>query len=368
MPRHLHIAPQADLTPELFLAALVDLGASPDAVRNGLLHCDFPGGPGFQLDFRRAEADGAAGTECLVRRRDASPAVEEIRSWAAGPSPAALSPTAHRRVLAGLDLLARSGACASTEPTALLAACALALDLLAVTTVTSDALPLPPAAQPATLAVLRGAVVRGTQAEGACVTPLGAALAVSLADSFGPFPAMTLDAAGLGLGPTDGGQGRPRLRAYLGRPVDGGAARQSLLVLEANLDDLSPEVLATLPETCLLAGALDAWLTPALMKKGRPAHCLHALCGEGAASGVEEAIFRHSSTLGIRRLRVERDALTRAWEEVETPWGRVRVKVGLLGGEPVNRAPEFEDCRARAGQAGVPLKEVYAAALAGMRR
>jgi uncharacterized protein (DUF111 family) len=150
----------------------------------------------------------------------------------------------------------------------------------------------------------------------------------------------------------------------LGDTKGSGISRESLLLLEANLDDLPAELLGTLIETCLAAGAVDAWLTPALMKKGRPGHTLSALCSDDTAWSVEKALFLHSSTLGIRRTTVRRDALDRAWAEVETPWGRVRVKTGILEGEVVNRAPEFEDCRRLAQEAGVPLKAVYSAALA----
>jgi uncharacterized protein (DUF111 family) len=198
------------------------------------------------------------------------------------------------------------------------------------------------------------------------VTPTGAALARSVATSFGPPPPMVLEEVGSGFGTTPCSARPNCLRLFLGQTEERGLTRESLLVLEANLDDLPAEVLATLIETCLVAGAVDAWLTPALMKKGRPGHVLSVLCGDEVAWAVEEVVFRHSSTLGVRRTRHERDALERSYEEVETPWGAVRVKVGHLGGEIVNRAPEFEDCRRLAERAGVPLKEVYAAALAAV--
>ncbi|MBI5015582.1 MAG: LarC family nickel insertion protein [Deltaproteobacteria bacterium] len=364
MARHLHLSPQPDLSPGLFLGALVDLGAPAAALHAELDRVGWPGAARPRLTFRRAETDAGEGTECGGEAGDLP--LAQARSWAQG---SALPAGARRRFDAALDLLARPGAGHEGEPLGLLAAAILALDLLDVTSVTSDPLPVSGAwTRPATLAVLRGAAVHGVTADREPVTPLGAVLAACLADAFGPLPALTLEASGLGVAPPSGSSGERRLRLYLGHPLQAGPTRESLLVLEANLDDLSPELLATLPDTCLEAGALDAWLTPALMKKGRPAHCLSALCTEDAAAAVEEAIFRHSSTLGVRRLRVERDALARVWEEVETPWGSVRVKIGLLEGAPVNRAPEFEDCRARAREAGVPLKQVYAAAMAAARR
>jgi uncharacterized protein (DUF111 family) len=178
---------------------------------------------------------------------------------------------------------------------------------------------------------------------------------------------MVLEAVGAGFGSSEA-PGRPNcVRLFLGDSTARGFEREWLLVLEANLDDLPAEILATLIETCLEAGALDAWLTPVMMKKGRPGHVLSVLCREDAAVSIEEVVFRHSSTLGIRRKGVERDALERAWEEAGTPWGPVRIKKGILRGVVVNRAPEFEDCRRLAQESGVPVKEVYAAALSACR-
>ena len=112
------------------------------------------------------------------------------------------------------------------------------------------------------------------------------------------------------------------------------------------------------------AGARDAWLTPILMKKGRPGHQLSALCQPDAADRVEREIFLHSSTLGVRRYEVRRAGLARTQRTVTTPWGEVRVKLGYLDGELINRAPEFEDCRALAREAQVAVQQVYQAALA----
>ena len=139
---------------------------------------------------------------------------------------------------------------------------------------------------------------------------------------------------------------------------------EPLTVLEANIDDMPAELMAPLPETLIAAGARDAWLTPILMKKGRPGQLLSALCDPQTADAVERAMFVHSSTLGVRRTEVARTTLSRQLHPVDTPWGPVTVKVGLAAGVPVNCAPEFEDCRRLAEAAGVPVKQVYAAALA----
>jgi uncharacterized protein (DUF111 family) len=156
------------------------------------------------------------------------------------------------------------------------------------------------------------------------------------------------------------------LRAIFGDEAPEG--RESLLVLEANLDDLSPQFVAAALEAALAAGALDAWIAPVTMKKGRPGHLFGALVADGARAAVETAIFRETSTLGIRATRTERTALAREVVPVETEYGTVRVKIGKLGGAIVNVAPEFEDCRERAKERGVAVKEVAAAAIAAFRR
>jgi hypothetical protein len=115
------------------------------------------------------------------------------------------------------------------------------------------------------------------------------------------------------------------------------------------------------------AGALDAWVLPATMKKGRPGHLLGALATEATRAAIEGVLFRQTSTLGIRATRVERRVLERELVEVETPYGKVRVKVGRLSGAVMNVAPEFDDCRQAAERQGVPLKEVMAAALSAFR-
>src|SRR5882672_11416975 len=156
------------------------------------------------------------------------------------------------------------------------------------------------------------------------------------------------------------------VRAALGRPVAGD--REAAWVLEANLDDLSPQLVAAALDSVLAAGALDAWVAPLTMKKGRPGHLFGALVPEAARARVEAEIFKQTSTLGVRATRIERRVLDRELVEVDTAYGKVRVKVGRLSGNVLSVAPEFEDCRQAAERAGVALKEVMAAALAAFRR
>ena len=131
------------------------------------------------------------------------------------------------------------------------------------------------------------------------------------------------------------------------------------LVLSTNVDDLNPELYAYVLERLFAAGAQDAWLTPIVMKKGRPAATISVLCARERADALRRVLFRETGTLGIRTTATQKLALEREWVEVETRHGRVRVKVGRLEGRPVTVAPEFEDCVAVARESNVPARDVY---------
>ncbi len=133
--------------------------------------------------------------------------------------------------------------------------------------------------------------------------------------------------------------------------------------LETNLDDCPAEILGAVMEKLFSAGALDVWFTPIQMKKNRPAVMLSVLCEETAAATLADIIFTETSCFGLRVERVIRLKLERRFETVATPFGEIPVKLGLKAGEIVQRAPEFESCRAAAEQAGVPIRAVFAAAL-----
>ncbi len=222
-----------------------------------------------------------------------------------------------------------------------------------------------PIPSPAVLEVLRGRAMKPS-GNGERTTPTGAAILAAWTEPVDAFPALTIDATGYGAGTRRWPDAPNVLRAVLGRSVDRSDAPR-LTVLECNLDDLSPQLLAVALEAALQAGALDAWIAPLTMKKGRPGHLLGALVADDKRAAVEEALFRETSTLGVRAHAVERTALEREFVEVQTAYGPVRVKLGRRGGALVNAAPEFEDCRAAASAHGVPVKEVLAAALAAFR-
>jgi uncharacterized protein (TIGR00299 family) protein len=213
---------------------------------------------------------------------------------------------------------------------------------------------------PATLEILRDVPVR-FEGVGELTTPTGAALLKTFC-RIGPPPELVVEKVGYGVGTADFTDRPNVLRATLGTLAHGGAA--GTYVLECNLDDCSPQVLGFLVERLLELGALDAYVLPATMKKGRPGHLLGAVVGADVRDRVMDALLAESTTLGVRFHRVERTALERESREVETRFGKVRVKLGRRGGKELNAQPEYEDCRALALQHGVPLKQVWAEALA----
>jgi len=220
-----------------------------------------------------------------------------------------------------------------------------------------------PIPAPAVVELLRGAPIysRGVPVE--LVTPTGAAILASTVEGFGEMPAMQPEAVGYGAGttPTD----FPNvLRVLIGREVHAGYAgleRQTTgeLVLETNVDDLNPELYSYVLERLFAAGAQDAWLTPIVMKKGRPATMISVLCAPHLQDAIRLVLFRETGTLGIRAAPVDKLALQRDRLEVVTARGVVRVKVGRLEGAVVTVAPEYEDCAEIAREAGLPARDVY---------
>jgi uncharacterized protein (DUF111 family) len=159
------------------------------------------------------------------------------------------------------------------------------------------------------------------------------------------------------------------VRVLLGRETHAHAGNtHEVVLLETNLDDLSPELVPDAIESCFEAGALDVWTVPVTMKKGRPGIVLSALSRPEAEAPVARAILTETSALGVRVRLLQRYELERELRTVEVDGGSVRVKLGLLDGRVVNVAPEHDDCAAVARAMGVPVKSVWAAALAAARQ
>src|SRR5712692_743356 len=223
-----------------------------------------------------------------------------------------------------------------------------------------------PVPAPATLKLLQNAPVYSSGPQVELVTPTGAAIAKTLSVRFAPFPAMKIEKAGYGAGTRDFPEHPNLLRITIGEaePTDrANASYERITVLEANLDDLSPQVLAYAMERLLAEGALDVFSVPVQMKKSRPGALLTVLAKIEDANRLTRLIFAETTTLGVRRREEQRQTLSRRWETVDTTWGPVRIKIANVNGTVSNYAPEYEDCRTLAEAQHVPLRTIMQEAI-----
>ncbi|HLU49823.1 MAG TPA: LarC family nickel insertion protein, partial [Planctomycetota bacterium] len=221
--------------------------------------------------------------------------------------------------------------------------------------------PLP---APATIELLRGAPIEQRDSGFELTTPTGAALLSTLAKGFGVMPPAKVVSVGYGAGNDRPGPVPNCLRVIIlesegdeeGPPLP---QRDTVVVLETNLDDMSPEWLGHLTERLLEEGALDVAIAPILMKKSRPAHALTVIAPPALEARLAAMLFTEGTTFGVRRREVERWVLARESREIDTPWGRVRIKIGRRGDEIVSAAPEHEDLRRAAASSGLSLRELH---------
>lgn len=385
MSQVLYLEPVGGIAGDMFLALAVDLGVDPAAIEAALQGLQVPG---WKLVTSRAERHAITGTHLdvvLDARDQPHRALSDIQKLIAGAK--TMSEGAKARALEIFQVIGEAEAKIHGVPVedvhfhevgavdSIVDVCgaAVAVELLGAQTIFSAPPPLGsglvktahgslPVPVPATIEILRGVPVR-FEGVGELTTPTGAALLKVLAQ-VGPPPELTIDKVGYGVGTKDFRDRANVLRGSLGTPAHSYAG--GTFVIEANLDDCSPQLLGHAIERLLALGALDAWVTPATMKKSRPGHVLGVVVGADQREQAVECILRETPTLGVRFQRVERVALERRFEEVQTPFGKVKVKLGLRDGQVINAAPEFDDCRALALEKNVPLKQVWAAAMAAL--
>ena len=215
--------------------------------------------------------------------------------------------------------------------------------------------PVPP---PAVAELLKGVPFYSTDIQGELLTPTGAAIITTVCKEFGPIPRMTTDVTGYGAG-TRQYQDFPNvLRVLLGETEVDGAVDEKLWMIETNIDDMSPQLMGHVMDRAFELGALDCYFTPVQMKKNRPGVLLSVLCERTQKESLMKLLFTETTTLGVRSYEVERRALRRTTVRVETAYGAIDVKVAHLNGRVVNEMPEFEQVRAAASKAGVPVKVV----------
>jgi uncharacterized protein (TIGR00299 family) protein len=217
-----------------------------------------------------------------------------------------------------------------------------------------------PVPAPATARLLLGKPTYSNAVQNELVTPTGAAIVATLCSSFGPQPPMSVTAIGYGAGTADL-EGQPNvLRLMVGEAAEKRAHAESetIRVLEANLDDMNPQIYGYFLEKALASGALDVFAAPVQMKKNRPGMLVTLLCKPEDEARFHEMFFAETTTLGVRCSTVERRVLARQWETVHTAFGEVRIKVARLNGHIQQASPEFEDCRKLAEAQNVPLQRV----------
>ena len=228
-----------------------------------------------------------------------------------------------------------------------------------------------PVPAPATVELLKGVPVYATGVQVELVTPTGAAIVKTLAKRFAPFPAMTIEKSGYGAGTRDLPGQANVVRLTIGESQDALAAntsQETISVLEANLDDLNPQVFGYAVDRLLDGGALDVFASPVQMKKSRPGTLLTVLAKPEDASKLIQIVFTETTTLGVRRREEQRQVLARKCITVATRWGQVRLKIASMNGTVTNYAPEYEDCRRIAAEHHVPLKSVMNEAMEAYRR
>jgi uncharacterized protein (TIGR00299 family) protein len=375
----------AGIAGDMALGALLDAGGSADALRSGL--AGVPLDP-FELDVAAVERGGIGATQVTVRVGE-PPGVRTWGSLRGALAGADLPAPVRELALETFARLAEAEARVHRTPAdevhfhevgavdavVDVVGAALLLHHLGVTEVWASpvatgsglqrgghgVLPVP---APAVLELLRGVPVHAGGVAAELTTPTGAAILVASATRFADLPPMRVARVGYGAGSRRHAELPNVLRVVLGERVTEAVDGDAGLVLEANLDDMTPELAPWVLERLFAAGAADVWFTPIHMKRGRPGITLSVLCAPGTDAAVRELLWRETSTLGVRGLPVRKWMLERRVVEVEVPGGKVRVKLGLDGGRVVNAAPEYADCARLAEQTGRPLKDVMARAQA----
>jgi pyridinium-3,5-bisthiocarboxylic acid mononucleotide nickel chelatase len=383
-----HFDPFSGISGDMTLAALIDAGVDPEAIRAALASLGLP----ITLEIEKVRKGGFAATYVHVEAPEEHThrglrEVEEILGRGK------LSDRQRTLALKMFRRLAHAEATVHGMPLekvhfhevgaldsiADIAGAAVGLDLLGVERFTSGPVAtgsgmvkcahgLMPVPAPGTAELLKGVPLRSSSIKAELTTPTGAAILTSVVDEWIDSPAMTIDRIGHGAGRRELVEQPNLLRLMVGEaaeahgPPSVGLQSDSIWVLETNLDDLPAEVVGYCYDRLFEAGALDVFSTPIFMKKNRPGILLSVLAPSERLAALEEILFRETTTLGIRRYVVERHKLNRKPATVSTPWGAVQGKLGWLDGRPPVFSPEYDDCARIARAQGIPLREVYACA------
>jgi uncharacterized protein (TIGR00299 family) protein len=374
---------------DMILGALVDAGADQRALLDQL---DLLGVSGWKIDFEKVDRSGISATHARVQtahehaHRHLSDILTIIDNSGLGQS-------VKERASKIFSLLAGAEARVHNQPIekihfhevgaldAIIDVCgaAIGFELLGIEQFVSSPLrvgsgmtemahgtfPIPP---PAVAELLKNKPIYAGEIAGEFVTPTGAAIISAVCDRFGPVPPMTTQATGYGAGTRVHKHFPNALRVFVGDTETAAGSDETLLMIETNVDDMSPQIIGYVVDQALEAGALDCYLTHTQMKKGRPGILISILCQPADREKFLRLLFTETTTIGARSYEVIRRALARETVRVETQFGPIDVKVAYLNkdaiDDAVNAMPEFEQCRAAAKDAGVSLREVQSAARA----
>ncbi|HYW97923.1 MAG TPA: nickel pincer cofactor biosynthesis protein LarC [Candidatus Elarobacter sp.] len=371
---------------DMTLGALVDAGCDAEQLRSGLRGLQVPG---WELSAEKVWKNGMAATYVKVTTEDQSKhrslsaileilqksqLTPEVRHHAAeifvklGEAEARVHDVPiekiHFHEVGAVDAIVDIvGACIGFHALGIEKFACSALNVGGGTAkMAHGVLPVP---APATANLLQGKPTYSNGVQRELVTPTGAAIVATLCDSFGPQPAMSVTAIGYGAGTADL-EGQPNVvRIMIGEVAEKTVAGfdEEIAVIEANLDDMNPQIYGYFLEKALAAGALDVYTTPVQMKKNRPGTLLTVLCKPQDTNALMSLIFAETTTFGARTYRAQRRTLPREFVSVATNFGDVHIKISRVNGRILHVAPEYDDCRKLAVEKNVPLQRVISEAL-----
>lgn len=364
---------------DMTLGALVNAGVSIDVLRSELAKLNLPG---YELRAEEVKRSGIAATRVLVlleHKEQPERRLADIRNII---NTSSLAPSIKQKSIKTFERLAEAEAVVhGTEPENVhfhevgavdaivdIVGSVIGLELLGITEIHCSVINLGsgtiktahgilPVPAPATAELLKGMPACGSTVPHELTTPTGAVIISTLSSSSGPMPQMNIKRAAYGAGGKDI-PGQPNvLRILIGEPADR-YDEDSSIIIETNIDDMNPQVYDYLIEKLMSRGAHDVYLTPIIMKKGRPGILLSVLTDESQFDAILDAVFRETTSIGVRIREVRRKKLDREIREVETIYGKVRIKVSRRGPEIFSATPEYDDCRKIAEEKKVPLKQV----------
>lgn len=379
----LHFDCFSGISGDMTLAALIDVGADVENIKSVLNSMALP----ISMEVSKVKRNGLAGTYVNVVAPDQEdyrylPDVEKILNSSS------MTDRQQARAMSIFQKLAEAEAAVHGMPVekvhfhevgaldsiADIVGVSVAMDLLQIEKFTSRSVPpgtgsvqcahgLMPVPTPATALLLKGMPTASAPVKGELVTPTGAAILAATVSEFVDQPEMIIEKVGAGAGKRNPIEWPNLLRIFLGKPIKKEES-DSVEIIETNLDDVSPEVIGYCFEQLLSAGALDVYTSPLQMKKQRPGVLLGVVSSIEKVPELEAIIFRETGTFGLRKYRATRSILARTFQDVQTPWGIVKTKLGSRDGLRVV-TPEYEDCARIAREQKISIREVYLAASKG---